>query len=309
MGYPISAAYDPLFMLHHTNVDRLLALWQALHPEAWISESDGEKTLNPFWKTNDAFHRSVDEPVRNFVEFGATYPEFVGLENSSPDEKKQIIQGKVDALYNPQNVSPGINVLPAPVDDDARVAPPDVASTAPADVARVAPANVAGAAPADTSRIVWFVRIRVKKFQLNKTFKILVFLGPVPDDPTKWISSPNLVGSHSVFVNSAPKSCANCTDNLNVINEGFIDLNAALKQRGYENKSDAEIEGFIRDQIHWRIRKVDGTVVPANELEVIEVAVTTLDVTDGDIEVPLVLRDITSHRDGGFNPNHQPYHL
>ena len=52
------SAFDPIFMLHHTNVswlsrffpfadmskqvDRLLALWQALHPGIWISDKGKE---------------------------------------------------------------------------------------------------------------------------------------------------------------------------------------------------------------------------------------------------------------------------
>ena len=30
--------FDPIFFLHHANVDRLLALWSALNPEVWVTE-------------------------------------------------------------------------------------------------------------------------------------------------------------------------------------------------------------------------------------------------------------------------------
>ena len=33
---------DPIFFLHHTNVDRLLALWSALNPDVWVSQGDSE---------------------------------------------------------------------------------------------------------------------------------------------------------------------------------------------------------------------------------------------------------------------------
>jgi len=31
-----SVAFDPLFMMHHANVDRILSLWQVIHPDVWV---------------------------------------------------------------------------------------------------------------------------------------------------------------------------------------------------------------------------------------------------------------------------------
>ncbi len=36
MGYLEVAAFDPVFWLHHANVDRLFAIWQALNPDSYI---------------------------------------------------------------------------------------------------------------------------------------------------------------------------------------------------------------------------------------------------------------------------------
>jgi hypothetical protein len=35
-------AFDPIFFLHHCNVDRLLSLWAALNPSVWVSPGDAE---------------------------------------------------------------------------------------------------------------------------------------------------------------------------------------------------------------------------------------------------------------------------
>lgn len=43
MGFPEVAAFDPVFWLHHANVDRLFAMWQALHLDSYI-----EPTRNGF---------------------------------------------------------------------------------------------------------------------------------------------------------------------------------------------------------------------------------------------------------------------
>lgn len=31
-----TVAFDPVFFLHHANVDRLLALWQTINPDQWV---------------------------------------------------------------------------------------------------------------------------------------------------------------------------------------------------------------------------------------------------------------------------------
>lgn len=41
--YPL--AFDPLFWLHHANVDRVLSLWQVIHYDSWIEPAaDGNDT-------------------------------------------------------------------------------------------------------------------------------------------------------------------------------------------------------------------------------------------------------------------------
>ena len=37
-----SVAFDPIFFLHHANVDRMLSLWSALNPDVWVSKGDSE---------------------------------------------------------------------------------------------------------------------------------------------------------------------------------------------------------------------------------------------------------------------------
>jgi tyrosinase len=36
MSYLDYSAFDPLFMLHHAMVDRVFAVWQALHPDSYV---------------------------------------------------------------------------------------------------------------------------------------------------------------------------------------------------------------------------------------------------------------------------------
>ncbi|RIB12712.1 hypothetical protein C2G38_1976203, partial [Gigaspora rosea] len=70
------AAFDPIFFLHHCNLDRLTAIWQAINPNAWIEDSDkatftegtfteqphkkltGSTPLTPFRKSETEFWTS-----------------------------------------------------------------------------------------------------------------------------------------------------------------------------------------------------------------------------------------------------------
>jgi hypothetical protein len=48
MRQPRAAAFDPIFWLHHAYVDRLLALWSAMNPDAWVTPGpaiDGTFTI------------------------------------------------------------------------------------------------------------------------------------------------------------------------------------------------------------------------------------------------------------------------
>jgi tyrosinase len=36
MTYLDYSAFDPVFWLHHTNMDRIFALWQVLHPNKYV---------------------------------------------------------------------------------------------------------------------------------------------------------------------------------------------------------------------------------------------------------------------------------
>jgi tyrosinase len=35
-------AFDPIFWLHHSNVDRMLSLWYAIHYNTWVAKGSSE---------------------------------------------------------------------------------------------------------------------------------------------------------------------------------------------------------------------------------------------------------------------------
>ncbi|GAW02360.1 tyrosinase [Lentinula edodes] len=75
MSDPSVAGFDPIFFMHHAQVDRLLSLWSALNPRVWITDGpsgDGTWTippdtvvgkdtdLTPFWNTQSSYWISAN---------------------------------------------------------------------------------------------------------------------------------------------------------------------------------------------------------------------------------------------------------
>jgi len=128
MAYPDVASFDPIFFLHHANVDRLCALWQIIHPEddpSWMKPSasregtfvikpgqiqDENSPLYPFLKTQPKGKpRSKDfwtsKDVRYVTYLGYTYPEIeqLGIVNVAKvsEEQKKWMLHEMLKMYHP----------------------------------------------------------------------------------------------------------------------------------------------------------------------------------------------------------------
>ncbi|KJX97601.1 hypothetical protein TI39_contig477g00009 [Zymoseptoria brevis] len=103
---PLST-YDPMFWLHHANVDRIIALWQTIHADKWgASQTAPHSTwtiptgaqlnmdypLKPFNKDANSYWTSND--AKDWTNLGYDYPEF-----TTSDGSKNSITKFVNALY------------------------------------------------------------------------------------------------------------------------------------------------------------------------------------------------------------------
>ncbi|KAK8146313.1 hypothetical protein G3M48_003261 [Beauveria asiatica] len=120
------AAFEPLFMLHHSNVDRLWAYWQAIYPEAStfngryqglsrFSTLSGtmiglDSPLQPFRQANGEWHTS--RSVNSIKTFGYAYQglEGYGNKNKSETEVQQSVVELFNSLYGPEEKQrPGVS--------------------------------------------------------------------------------------------------------------------------------------------------------------------------------------------------------
>ncbi|KAI8994151.1 tyrosinase [Trametes punicea] len=281
MSDPSVAGFDPIFFLHHCQVDRLLALWSALNPGVWVNSSNSEDgtftippnsvidentPLTPFWNTQSVFWTSAQAAGVTPSQLGYSYPEFNGLDLKDPKAIKDHIAGVVNELYGHQVRRTFPIHLPferlAAAMPQASSIPPSATTTS-VSTTHLARDSVAespvsqkrgdetlkvdsvalGSGMSITDFWEWTARIHVKKYEVGGSFSILLFLGDVPDDsdPAEWRMSPNYIGGHHAFVNSTPERCANCRRQADLVIEGFVHLNEAIAKHSGLNSFDPAV--------------------------------------------------------------------
>jgi len=249
------AAFDPIFFLHHCQVDRLLALWSNVHPDTWVPDNEVNQDLTPFWNAPTTFWASS-----NLQDFGGalnyTYPDFLAPGGADANVSLAAFSGgpATQALF----ARP-----PAP-------APPAHVAPAPAAPTHAAPTHAASAHAAPAAVPHWTARIRFNQHELGGSFSVLLFLVDVPNDPEEYYTSPNYVGSFHAFVNNASENCANCRNQAGHPIEGYVQINDAIVKHAHEDSLDsAVVVPFLTKNLHWRVLKLDGTVADLPSLEVV----------------------------------------
>ncbi|OAP63560.1 hypothetical protein AYL99_02787 [Fonsecaea erecta] len=169
MQFPEVAGFDPSFWLHHANVDRLFAMWQALYPDSYIQPTvnaygsyyenvgfvdSGTTALAPF-HSDDGSTLFTSDDVRSTRTFGYSYPELPDWE-MSPDE---LANNPFIKWYNQQlNAKEQAKILEQ-----------------------------------------WSISVLVDRFPLNTSFCIDFFMGDAPDEVSAWPAAPNLIGTYAQF--------------------------------------------------------------------------------------------------------------
>lgn len=234
--------------------------------------------MTPFWNGASTFWNS--NACRDFEKsLNYTYPEFAGLSGQSAATIKAKIGAIVNQLYGSGTTRTAAVAAAAGTIADAAAQlagsaqqpakPFPIAAlrmaAAPAAVTPPASGSSAGAQQVlvqvsgngTSSYLEWSARIHAKKFELNGSYSVLIFIGSVPDDPQQWRTAPSYVGAHHVFANSQVEDCANCRENRDESVEGFVELNDAIAAKSGLHSFDLSVvEPYLKNQLHWRVQKV-----------------------------------------------------
>lgn len=277
--------------MHHCNVDRLLAIWQAIYPNSWIEPEvtevetatiksgdllTGDTPLKPFHK-NAAGDFWTSTTSRNVADFGYTYPEIQG---GTPASTRQAVNtlygssllGKIARRSEGQGNTASKIFSRAFGRSTYGIQSPDMDS----DGQFIKKRGIAGKiqavgsillsalgrrdyghAPNDESTYTeWICNVRVAQDALPRTFSIHFFFGNPSDDPALWSTDPNLVGTHSVFNSIASQG----DSKKDRIMTGTVPITKALVQDYEAGKVDIKdekaVEEYLSKNLSWRVSNV-----------------------------------------------------
>ncbi|KAI1105912.1 Di-copper centre-containing protein [Jackrogersella minutella] len=298
MSHVPVAAFDPIFWIHHCNVDRMAAIWQVLHDNSWFDGTDprdedlgtfsisfGHKdkptdTLRPFHKDQHGNYWTSDD-VREVTALGYTYP---GLEkwlyttNGVYDKQKHLkaLKKTLNNNYNSDwSAQQKAKITAGP--DQPNGPPLRSLSTLPAK-------------PVDLTTHDYVVNVLYEKFALNgNKFIIHIFVGKVPDEvPYQWNTTQ--VGQVANFstepgsMGTSEDGCQNCRAQQADHSEstGRVVLTNALITR-WKNQIEHEAPGsgpsrlgsmhprdvvrFLQTHLNWRVTSM-GRLVDLPSLKV-----------------------------------------
>ncbi|PWW73062.1 tyrosinase [Tuber magnatum] len=270
-----TAAFDPIFWLHHCNIDRMYALWQAIHYEAPFEDQttdytrmpltkaidDASTTLRPFYKderhtvpwTSSMIQKSGAAAGPTVFDYNYRYPE-LSVELSGPGMQREMasyVLKQVHKLYGP------------PSTDESLVDIPKV----PRDL--LPPSRIV---QRGKFRREWLIFLRVRKYLIPGNFIIFFFLGEAGDDPHQWLLNENRVGVVSTF-KSTTDICGNCAgqEEADQLLSGGVDITNALYNKlastGLALDDQGEMESWLTENLKWRILKQnDKTELTSDEL-------------------------------------------
>jgi len=262
------------FWLHHCNVDRLFALWQAANPTVFVQPgqefrgtfvtkpgdtSTSASPLIPFRKAPNAPWTSDD--CRDTKALGYSYPELLDMEQNKLDPRQFAAQmisryGGKDTLRSHANNVVASQQVAGVAGDQHPIVASSIGSAAkagpgdsqpkPAGYHPSTPNPPAGPKYTPDNEYThvenhhlekfreWFALIDIAKNVFSGTFKIFVFIGDVPQDHDQWTEVPSFCGIISIFARADATQCENCQDNAGISVGGKVQLTKVMMDKGID---------------------------------------------------------------------------
>ncbi|OJD37056.1 tyrosinase [Diplodia corticola] len=305
------SSFDPVFMLHHCNIDRIFAMWQVLNPDSYVEPwaqaygtymvnsgdvLDADSELYPFHaNTNGDFWTAAK--VRDVKTFSYTYPDLVNADQAA-------VRTTINKLYGQSTVSH--RTKRADVED----AVDDVADGVTDIINKlVQPGQIdADAAAKDERRYEYTANIKLSKCALGGPGVIYLFIGNFSDSPADWMTDDHLAGSSPLFVMDDSAMGAGESQDI----YAAVSLTREIEQRVASEDlgcmDPSEVVPYLKENLQWRVQKADGSSVPADQVEGLEISIAKAAYRPAasDCEFPSLvgvidtLSEITSGKAGGL---------
>lgn len=269
------SSYDPVFWLHHANVDRLLAIWQAIYPNDYV-----EPTINPYgtYYQPDNQIDTIDTPLapfhsddestmwtaasaRDTAVFGYTYPELVDWNISTSDLSSQVRQ-RVNELYSPPARPNANNMRPVDVQHSINVA--QALSNIDADKAL--------ALGAGNLQRQWYLRVTVNGTALEDGAAVYFFVDEPDTASSTWSRAPNLIGTSKPYLPTRAQNGGNM--NAQQADVSFSHTIATAVMKGIlADISPNSVLPFLAQYLTWRCTDRDDTEMDDRSKRAIKIEV------------------------------------
>ncbi|CEF87237.1 hypothetical protein FGSG_04869 [Fusarium graminearum PH-1] len=213
------AAFDPIFWLHHTQIDRLLSIWQCLYPKLWwdqkeptrpgevnVPDDTEDDYLYPFHDKDNGGPVTdvwIARKCRDWTVFNYQYDDLMDLSQKALNAKGNLDEPRFQKLLQAyiHNTYPCTEHLLRDIKDNRHVHIP--AGLTP-DVPNID----------DNSWKDYIINVRYDRYALGgQSYTINFYLGGPTDEAVTHFEPQNFVGSVYTFGGGSRKtldSCANC---------------------------------------------------------------------------------------------------
>ncbi|KAF3150567.1 hypothetical protein TWF594_009207 [Orbilia oligospora] len=252
MTYVPYSAYDPIFWLHHCNMDRLMAMYQSAQPNTFVEPANSVATfanpsspldtvdtpLYPFRHRDGSWWTSQNMSTANSVfSLSYGYPEVPCLLSfSNFDALRNHTITEINRLYGPSPTPPTKR---------------DIKTY--------------------QMRQEWQAKIVIDQAELLGSFTVYIFLGTPPADPAHWATCPTMIGTLTHL--GAPEKR---------MHSRVIGTNVVLTNTVYENlgpnPTQEQVLSYIREKINWAIVS-DGNPVNVPHLHTLRVTCVSTEVS------------------------------
>ncbi|KAJ3530012.1 hypothetical protein NM208_g9513 [Fusarium decemcellulare] len=276
------AAFDPIFWLHHAQVDRLLVIWQCLYPDLWWDSTEPQSShveddqptdkLEPFHTKDNGDPKNdvwTANACRDWTTMNYQYDDLAKVAKSAfhdgaLDEKKfqQALLGHINELY--PNTARLIQEL-----DEAEKIP------------RGLRADENPKAERWSSWNDYIINVVYDRFALGgRSYSIEFYLAVSEDQKESRFASQNFVGEVYNFGGRTLDTCQNCKSQADagILSCGQVPITIQLLHRaigranGHSLKdfTDTKVEDYLKEYLHWRFVAYGGYPIDDSKLEPFE---------------------------------------
>ncbi|KAF3274294.1 hypothetical protein TWF970_008044 [Orbilia oligospora] len=276
------SSFDPVFFLHHTNVDRLFAIWQAVNPKSYVTPQqngggtygvpsnqidDGNSPLEP-WLTRAGW-RFNSNTVRYTETFGYGYEEVPRHDyTNSPTGLRRFAMEAVHRLYANSVTSSSKRKRDLYTSEENQGLDNSIVNN---------------------KYYEWRVDVATDRAALNGSYAVHFFLGKPDRDYNKWTSQPEFVGDYVVFTHNmeAPPGTDSATINTEIT--GSVPLTDAMVHSFGQNLTSlnpSDAKPFLIKNLRWRVTDSTGRPVRARNVKGLKVSVSISHTTLATDETP-----------------------